>query len=162
MNSLRTVFIALAGACLAAAGAASAQYSNNRTVPMGATGVDTSHIKTKSRADPVVADQPTSLTGQVQVALDKLVLQRLGPGGDDHLAAGKQRGDGVGESLARAGAGLGEQRAARFDGVRHRFGHRQLLHAKAVGRKRERQRAVGPEDRSKVRRQALESAATPA
>ena len=72
MNSFRSVFIALAGACLAVAGAASAQYSNNRTVPMGATGVDTSHIKTKPRADPVVADQPTSLTGQVQVALDKL------------------------------------------------------------------------------------------
>jgi LTXXQ motif family protein len=72
MNSFRTVFIALAGACLAVAGTASAQYNTGRAPPMGATGVDTSHIKVKPRSDPTVADQPTSLTGQVQLALDKL------------------------------------------------------------------------------------------
>jgi hypothetical protein len=70
MNRFCTAFIALVVAFLAA-GAAQAQYGT-KTPPMGATGVDTSHIKTKPRSEPTTPDQPASLTGQVQVVLDKL------------------------------------------------------------------------------------------
>jgi hypothetical protein len=44
-----------------------------------------------------------------QVAVEELVLQGLGAGGDDHLAAREQRRHQVGEGLAGAGAGLGHQ-----------------------------------------------------
>ena len=72
MNSHRIGFIALAGAFLVA-GAANAQYGGGHAPPMGASQVDTSHIKTKSRPDPAgTPDRPASLTGQVQVVLDKL------------------------------------------------------------------------------------------
>jgi hypothetical protein len=73
MNSFRIGFIALAGACLAVAGTANAQYGG-RAPPIGASGgPDTSHIKVKPRADPVAnADQPASLAGQVQLVMDKL------------------------------------------------------------------------------------------
>jgi LTXXQ motif family protein len=41
--------------------------------PTGATGVDTSHIKVHPRSEAATTvDQPASLTGQVQLALDKL------------------------------------------------------------------------------------------
>ena len=94
MNSFHTVFIALAAACLAVAGTASAQDSNNRTVPMGATGVDTSHIKTKSRADPVAADQPTAawkFAGQARAKTRPALVD----GDDDVAARGHVRGEAV-------------------------------------------------------------------
>jgi hypothetical protein len=48
-----------------------------------------------------------------QVAVEELVLQGLGAGGDDDLAAGQQRRHQVGEGLAGAGAGLGHQPTGR-------------------------------------------------
>ncbi len=47
-----------------------------------------------------------------QVALEQLILQRLGARGNDDLAAVEQRGDEVRERLAGARAGFGEQRAS--------------------------------------------------
>lgn len=78
MNSFRTVFIAVVGAFLAA-GAANAQYGS-KGPPTGASQVDTPHIKVKPQADPAGnADRPASLTGQVQLVLDKLEDQlRIG------------------------------------------------------------------------------------
>ena len=75
-----------------------------------------------------------------QVALEELVLQRLGAGGDDDLAAVEQRRDEIGEGLAGAGAGFGDQRAALRDGRGHRIGHRELLRAEAEARQRAGQR----------------------
>ena len=46
-----------------------------------------------------------------QVAPEQLVLQRLGAGGNDHPAAGKQGRHQVGIGLADAGPGLGDQAA---------------------------------------------------
>src|SRR3546814_1835636 len=46
-----------------------------------------------------------------QVAVVELVLQRAGAGGDDGLQPRQQRRDEVGEGLAGAGAGLGQQHA---------------------------------------------------
>jgi hypothetical protein len=46
-----------------------------------------------------------------QVAIEQLILQRLGAGRDDHLAPGEQRRDQIGERLAGAGARLGDQHA---------------------------------------------------
>ena len=65
---------------------------------------------------------------------EQLVLQRLGAGRDDDLAAGEQRRHEVGEGLAGAGAGFGEQGRALGDRLRDRLGHRQLLGAKAISR----------------------------
>ena len=56
-----------------------------------------------------------------QVFLEQLVLQVLGAGGDDHLAAREQRGHQIGEGLAGAGAGLDHQDRV----VAYRLGHRQ-------------------------------------
>jgi hypothetical protein len=55
-----------------------------------------------------------------QVALEELVLQCLGAGGHDHLAAVQQCRDEIGEGLAGAGAGLGDERAAPGDRRRDR------------------------------------------
>ncbi len=62
-----------------------------------------------------------------QVALEQLVLERLGAGRHDHLAAVHQRRHQVGESLAGAGAGLGDEPPARSDCGRNRTGHLDLL-----------------------------------
>jgi hypothetical protein len=60
---------------------------------------------------------------QRQVVLQDLILQRLGAGGDHHLASGQDRGQQVRERLAGAGAGLAQQqlvaRQRLRDGVRH-------------------------------------------
>jgi hypothetical protein len=58
-----------------------------------------------------------------QVAEEQLVLQGLGPGGNDDLAPRHQGGDQVGEGLAGAGAGFGDQDIALVDGRGHRAGH---------------------------------------
>ena len=63
------------------------------------------------------------------VALEQLVLQRLGAGRHDHLAAVHQRRHEVGERLAGARAGLGDKAPARGDRVRDRAGHLDLLAA---------------------------------
>ena len=67
-----------------------------------------------------------------QVAVEELVLQRLGAGRDDHLAAGEQRRHEIGEGLAGAGAGLGHQHAAAFDRLDDRLRHLELLRARAI------------------------------
>ena len=87
---------------------------------------------------------------QRQVALIELVLQRLGPGGNDHLAAGKQGGNQIGEGLAGAGPGFGEQLAARLDGERDRLGHRDLLRPRPVAGNIARKRSVGVENRTEL------------
>src|SRR3546814_2584753 len=50
-------------------------------------------------------------SSDLQVAVVELVLQRAGAGGDDGLQPRQQRRDEVGEGLAGAGAGLGQQHA---------------------------------------------------
>ena len=80
-----------------------------------------------------------------QVAVEQLVLQGLGAGGDDHLAAGQQRGREVGEGLAGAGAGFGDQQAVGCDGRLHFARHGDLLFAQAVAGNGLRERAVGGE-----------------
>src|SRR6266480_251515 len=62
-----------------------------------------------------------------KIAVVQLVLQRFRPRRDDHLAAGEQRRDQVGEGLAGAGARLGDEHAGPLDrGVDGR-GHLELL-----------------------------------
>ena len=87
---------------------------------------------------------------QRQVALIELVLQRLGAGRDDDLPAVEQRGNQVGEGLAGAGAGLGDQRAPRRDRVGHCGGHRQLLVPVAEAGQLPGQRPALAEDRGEI------------
>ena len=87
---------------------------------------------------------------QRQIALVKLVLQRLGSGRNDHFAAGKQGGDQIGECLAGAGPRFGDQLATRFDRMRDRLGHRDLLGPRPVAGDIARKRSVGIEDRAKL------------
>src|SRR3989304_5686935 len=57
-----------------------------------------------------------------QVFLEQLVLQVLRAGRDDHLAAGEQRGNQIGESLAGAGARLDTESDGMFktrEDIRH-------------------------------------------
>jgi hypothetical protein len=82
-----------------------------------------------------------------QVALEQLILQRLGAGGDDDLAAVQERRHQVGKRLACAGAGFRDELAAHRDGVRDGLRHRELLGAEAKSRQRPRQRAAVAEDR---------------
>ena len=58
-----------------------------------------------------------------QVAIEELVLQGLGAGGDDDLAAGQQRRHEVGEGFAGTRAGLDDQLLATLDGTGNRLGH---------------------------------------
>ena len=85
-----------------------------------------------------------------QVALEELVLQRLGAGGHDHLAAVQERRHEIREGLAGAGAGLGDQCAAARDRVRDGVGHRELLRAKAKAGQRAGQEAALAEDRGQL------------
>ncbi len=55
------------------------------------------------------------------VLLDELLLEVLGAGGDDHAAAELDRGEEIRESLAGAGAGLGEKQPARVEHLGHRL-----------------------------------------
>ena len=63
--------------------------------------------------------------------VEELVLQGLGAGGNDHLAAREQRRHQVGEGLAGAGAGLGDQHAIAGDGRRDALRHLELLRSQA-------------------------------
>ena len=95
-----------------------------------------------------------------EVALEELVLQRLRPRGNDHLAAVEEGGHEIREGLAGAGARLGDQRGARGDGVRNRLRHRELLRPEAKSRERARQRSAVAEYRgqSRVGRRCLDAA----
>ena len=85
---------------------------------------------------------------QRQVAFEQLILQSLGAGGDDHLAAVQQRGDEIGERLAGAGAGLGDKLAACGDSLCDGLGHRQLLRPEVKAGQFARERSTFAEDRS--------------
>src|SRR3984893_6525126 len=85
-----------------------------------------------------------------QIALEELILQRLGAGGDDHLATGEERGHEVSESLAGSGARFGEQLAARFDGERDGLGHRELLRTKSIRREVAGEHTLGAEYRVQI------------
>ncbi len=81
-----------------------------------------------------------------QVAVVELVLQRLGAGRDDHLAAREQRGHQIGEGLAGAGAGFHRERAARFDRGQDRLRHLELLRPRPVAGHLGGERAGGRKD----------------
>jgi len=81
-----------------------------------------------------------------QVLVEQLVLQGLGAGGNDHLAARAQRRHQVGEGLAGAGSCLGDEDRTTVDGGGDALGHVELLVAHAIAADRLRQRAVGRED----------------
>ena len=76
-----------------------------------------------------------------EVALDELVLQREGRGGDDDALVVEHRGDEVAQRLAGAGAGLDEQVAPLLHGLRDLVGHLDLavalLPAEGLDRLRE-------------------------
>ena len=57
-----------------------------------------------------------------QIAVVELVLQGLGARGNDRLASRQQRGDEIGECLAGASAGLGQQHVTLLEGARDGFG----------------------------------------
>ncbi len=67
-----------------------------------------------------------------QIFAKQLILQRLGAGRKQHLAAGEQRRDEVGERLAGTGAGFRDQRTAGVDRVVDRGRHVRL---RATGNK---------------------------
>ena len=86
-----------------------------------------------------------------QVLVEQLVLQGLGAGRHDHLAARLQRRHQVGERLARAGAGLGNEHRLAVDGGGDALGHFKLLTAHAITADGLSQRPVGGEDFGKGR-----------
>jgi hypothetical protein len=81
------------------------------------------------------------------VAQKQLVLQVLGAGRDDGLAAPQQRRDQIGEGLARACAGLGDQRALAGDRAGDRLGHLGLRAARLVAAHGRAERAEFAEQR---------------
>ena len=81
-----------------------------------------------------------------QVALEELVLQRLRARRHDDLAAVEQCGNEIRERLARAGAGLGDERCALGDRARDGVGHRELLGAEPEARQRAGERPAFAED----------------
>src|ERR1700674_688768 len=85
-----------------------------------------------------------------QIALEELILQRLGAGGDDHLATRQERGHEISEGLAGSGTRFGEQLAARFDGERDGLGHRELLWTKSIRREIAGEDALGAEYRVQI------------
>ena len=83
---------------------------------------------------------------QRKVALEKLVLQRLGARRDNHLAAEEERRHQVGKCLAGARAGLREKRLPFGDRARDRIGHLELLRTESESRQRTGERAAFTED----------------
>ncbi len=81
-----------------------------------------------------------------QVPVEELVLQGLGPGRDDHLAAREQRRHQVGEGLAGAGAGFRHQRQVAGDRRGDALRHLQLLRPRAKARHGGGERPPGGED----------------
>ncbi len=80
-----------------------------------------------------------------QVLVEQLVLQGLGAGRHDDLAARLQSRHQVGEGLARAGARLGDENRTAIDGRGDALGHVDLLRAHAIAVDGLCQRAVGRE-----------------
>ena len=74
-----------------------------------------------------------------------LLLEILGAGGDEHALAAQDGGHEIGERLAGAGPGLGEQDAAAREHLRHRGGHFDLPGARLEVRHRTGKRSVGRE-----------------
>ena len=73
---------------------------------------------------------PEMLGKQGQVLGGQLVLQRLGGGRHDALRPRQERGDEVGQRLACSGPGLDDQMASGRDRGRHRLGHVDLSGAR--------------------------------
>ncbi len=94
---------------------------------------------------------PQRIADLRQVPLVELVLQRLGARRDDDLAAVEQRGHEVGERLAGARAGLGEEGDARGDRPGDGIGHFKLLRAEPESRERARESTAFAEDRGETR-----------
>ncbi len=61
-----------------------------------------------------------------QVLVEDLILQVAGAGRDQHAAPGEDGRQEVGEGLARAGAGFGDQGAAAFEGLGDALGQAAL------------------------------------
>jgi hypothetical protein len=80
-----------------------------------------------------------------QVAVEELVLERARAGRDDDLAAGQERRHQVGESLARAGAGLDRHHPARCERLADPVGHELLLTPRLEVRDDARQRPLRAE-----------------
>ena len=72
---------------------------------------------------------PERLADGGNIAFEQLILQRLGAGGQHHLAAGKHGGHEIGISLTRAGARFNEASGIGFDRLRDTLGHLGLLSA---------------------------------
>jgi hypothetical protein len=86
-----------------------------------------------------------------QVAIEELVLQGLGAGGDDHLAAREQGRHQIGEGLAGAGAGLGHQRLVVGDRLGDALRHFHLLRPRPEGGNGSSERPIGGEDSVEIR-----------
>ena len=84
-----------------------------------------------------------------QIAVEELVLQRLGAGRDDDLAAGEERRDEVGEGLAGAGSCFGDQHAGRLDRLGDGVRHLHLAAALAIAGDRRGERPLRREQRLK-------------
>ncbi len=91
--------------------------------------------------------QPQRIPHRGQIAMEELILQGLGAGGDERLAAVEQRGHQIGDRLAGAGAGLGDQHCVVGDGFGDRTGQFDLLRADAVSGDRAREWSVCAEHR---------------
>ena len=90
--------------------------------------------------------QPERLADRREIAVEELVLERLGAGRNDDLAAEEQRRHEVGNGLAGAGARFGEEHAPLAHRARDARGHLALLLARAVVGNRAAERSVGRED----------------
>ncbi len=68
-----------------------------------------------------------NLAHQGKVAVEKLILEVSGAGGDQDLATGKQGRNKIGKGLAGAGTGLADEAPAFYQELRHRLRHGLLL-----------------------------------
>ena len=80
------------------------------------------------------------------VLAEELLLERLRRGRDDDALSRLERRDQVGEALADARSGLGDEMLAGQEGVLDRSGERRLLRARLVLGQRALERAAGAED----------------
>jgi hypothetical protein len=85
-----------------------------------------------------------------QVAFEQLILQRLRARRHDDLAPVEQRRHEVRERLARAGAGLGDQRLPQRDRACDRLRHLELLRAETEPRELVREGTAVAEDRGEL------------
>jgi len=77
-----------------------------------------------------------------QILGEQLILERARAGGDEHTRAREQRRYQIGKGLARASAGLDDQRFARRQRVAHALRHVQLFASHLEIGERPRERAV--------------------